>query len=70
LNAHFHFHVCVIDGVFSEDPEGDVIRAERVDLIALTTDGHTGLKRALLGSVSESVLKESHKPVLLERSMG
>ncbi|MCH7564555.1 MAG: universal stress protein [Gemmatimonadetes bacterium] len=47
----------------------DVIREERVDLIALTTDGHTGLRRALLGSVSESVLKESHKPVLLERSM-
>ncbi len=20
LNAHFHFHVCVIDGMFSEDP--------------------------------------------------
>lgn len=47
----------------------DVIREERVDLIALTTDGHTGLKRALLGSVSESVLKESHMPVLLERSI-
>ena len=24
LNAHFHFHVCVIDGVFSEDREGIV----------------------------------------------
>ncbi len=24
LNAHFHFHVCVIDGVFCEDPEGSV----------------------------------------------
>ena len=47
----------------------DVIREERVDLIALTTDGHTGLKRALLGSVSESVLKKSHTPVLLERPM-
>ncbi len=22
--ASFHFHVCVIDGVFSEDPEGSV----------------------------------------------
>lgn len=45
----------------------DVIREERVDLIALTTDGHAGLKRALLGSVSESVLRDSHTPVLLER---
>ena len=24
MNAHFHFHVCVIDGVFGEDPEGSV----------------------------------------------
>ncbi len=47
----------------------DVIREERVDLIALTTDGHTGLKRALVGSVSASVLKEGHTPVLLERSI-
>ena len=47
----------------------DVIREERVELVALTTDGHAGLKRALLGSVSESVLREGHTPVLLERSM-
>ncbi len=47
----------------------DVIREERVDWIALTTDGHAGLKRALLGSVSESVLRDSHTPVLLERSL-
>lgn len=47
----------------------DVIREERVDLIALTTDGHAGLKRALLGSVSESVLRDSHTPVLLERPL-
>ena len=47
----------------------DVIREERVDLIALTTDGHARLKRALLGSVSESVLRNSHTPVLLERSL-
>ncbi len=47
----------------------DIIQEERVDLIALTTDGHAGLKRALLGSVSEAVLKGGHTPVLLERSM-
>ncbi len=47
----------------------DVIREESVDLIALTTDGHAGLKRAILGSVSESVLKDCHTPVLLERAL-
>jgi nucleotide-binding universal stress UspA family protein len=47
----------------------DVVREERVDLIALTTDGHAGLKRAFWGSVSAAVLKEGHTAVLLERSM-
>ena len=34
LNAHFHFHVCVIDGLFSEDPEGSVQFHEATHLTA------------------------------------
>ena len=34
LNAHFHFHVCVIDGVFSEDAEGSVQFHEATHLTA------------------------------------
>ena len=36
LNAHFHFHVCVIDGVFSEDPLGSVQFHEATHLTAPT----------------------------------
>ena len=28
LNAHVHFHCCVIDGVFTEDGDGQVLVAE------------------------------------------
>ncbi len=34
LNAHFHFHVCVIDGVFGEDAEGSVQFHEATHLTA------------------------------------
>jgi len=34
LNAHFHFHVCVIDGVFREDPLGSVLFHEATHLMA------------------------------------
>lgn len=39
-----------------------------VDLIALTTHGRSGLKRWLLGSVAEEVVRSSSKPVLLVRA--
>lgn len=38
-----------------------------VDLIAIATHGYTGVKRALLGSVTDKVLRASRWPLLLER---
>jgi nucleotide-binding universal stress UspA family protein len=38
-----------------------------VDLIALATHGYTGVKRALLGSVTDKVLRAARWPLLLER---
>ena len=38
-----------------------------VDLIALATHGYTGVKRALLGSVTDKVLRAAKWPLLLER---
>jgi nucleotide-binding universal stress UspA family protein len=38
-----------------------------VDLIAIATHGYTGVKRALLGSVTDKVLRASKWPLLLER---
>ncbi len=37
------------------------------DLIAMTTHGRSGVKRFLLGSVAEKILRHSPKPVFLVR---
>jgi nucleotide-binding universal stress UspA family protein len=38
-----------------------------IDLIAMTTHGRSGVKRFLLGSVAEKVLRYSPKPIFLIR---
>ena len=38
-----------------------------VDLIAMTTHGRSGIKRFLLGSVAEKILRHSAKPIFLVR---
>lgn len=38
-----------------------------IDLIAMTTHGRSGVRRFLLGSVTEKVLRHSPKPVFLVR---
>ena len=40
-------------------------REENVDLIVMGTHGRTGLKRLLLGSVAEAVVRHAPCPVLL-----
>jgi nucleotide-binding universal stress UspA family protein len=44
-----------------------VARITRAELIAIATRGHTGLKRAFLGSTTESVLQNAPCPVLVVR---
>jgi nucleotide-binding universal stress UspA family protein len=41
------------------------IRYHHIDLVAMTTHGRTGLRRVLLGSVAEHVLRHITVPVLL-----
>jgi len=41
-----------------------------IDLIAMSTHGHSGVKRWLLGSVAEKVIRHATKPILLVRSAG
>jgi len=41
--------------------------AQDVDLIAIATHGYTGVKRAILGSVTDKVLRAAKWPLLLER---
>lgn len=40
----------------------------KVDLLVLGTHGRRGIKRLLAGSVSESVMREAHCPVVVARS--
>jgi nucleotide-binding universal stress UspA family protein len=57
----------------SGDPAEEIVdcaRRERVDLIAMSTHGRTGLRRVLLGSVAEAVVRRARRPVLLVRGAG
>src|SRR5512134_24986 len=48
-------------------PEQILTAADRLaaDLIIMGTHGRSGLRRALMGSVAEEVLRRSHRPVLV-----
>jgi nucleotide-binding universal stress UspA family protein len=45
----------------------DYIEEEKIDLVAMTTHGRTGLTRLIYGSVAEKVLHKIKVPVLLLR---
>jgi nucleotide-binding universal stress UspA family protein len=58
-------HVRVVEGT---DPAGAIdraVREDQVDFVAMSTRGSSGLKRFVLGSVAERVVRESVVPVLL-----
>jgi len=53
---------------------GDVARSimefsekESIDLVVMTTHGKSGLRRAVMGSVADAVIRQSGKPVLVIR---
>ncbi len=52
------------------DPAESILRLadrEQVDMIVIGTHGKTGLKRILMGSVAEAIVREAHCPVLTVR---
>lgn len=53
----------------SGDPASEILRVS-ADLIAMSTHGRTGVKRWVLGSVTEKVLRSSEVPLLIVRSPG
>jgi nucleotide-binding universal stress UspA family protein len=59
--------------VVAEGPPAETIvgaaAAKRVDLLVLGTHGRTGLKRAILGSVAEEVLRTAACPVVTVRAI-
>jgi len=42
-------------------------KKEKIDLVVMTTHGKSGLKRAIMGSIADVVIRESGKPVLVIR---
>ena len=49
------------------DPAGMIVEtaeSEKVDLVVMGTHGRTGLKRLLMGSVAEAVVRRARCPVL------
>jgi universal stress protein A len=43
----------------------ELVQEESVDLIVMGTHGRTGVKHLVMGSVTRSVLKTDHRPVLI-----
>jgi nucleotide-binding universal stress UspA family protein len=57
--------------VTNGDPAREIIKyevAHEIDLVAMASHGRTGLIRALLGSVTDAVLRGGGKPVLVVRA--
>jgi len=66
IGTGVRFRAAVVEGD-AADALARYAAATAVDLIVMTTHGRTGLARALLGSVSDGVVRHSHRPVLLAR---
>ncbi len=45
----------------------DIANDDEIDLVVMTTHGASGLKRAIMGSVADRVIRESGKPVMVIR---
>ncbi|MFO7893763.1 MAG: universal stress protein [Longimicrobiales bacterium] len=48
----------------------ELAEEEDVDLIALGTHGRGGIRRLILGSVADKVIRGTHRPVLVHRGVG
>ncbi len=48
----------------------EVVKQQRIELVAMATHGRAGLSRFFLGSVADSLLHDVHIPVLLLNSEG
>ena len=51
------------------DAISDYAQKNGVDLIVIATDGYTGMKKLMFGSVALRVLHDANVPVLLIRSV-
>ncbi len=61
-------HTALLDGPVSRELEG-YIREHAIKLVAMSTHGHGGLRRAWLGSVADRLVRHIDVPLLLIRPM-
>jgi len=69
INADIPVNVHVLIG----NPAGDIVDFAtelEVDLVVIATHGMTGIKRLLIGSVTEKVVRMAHCPVFTVKSFG
>lgn len=55
----------VVDAVDVSRAIVDFAQQEKADFVAMATHGRSGLRRLLLGSVAEVVIRHSHVPVIV-----
>jgi len=60
-----HAEIRVVESADAGAVIVDAVRNELVELIAMTTEGASGLRRMILGSVAQDVVRRSEIPVLL-----
>jgi nucleotide-binding universal stress UspA family protein len=63
----------VITSVWYSRPAEAIVDAARlrgVDMIVMSTHGRSGIRRAVMGSVAESVLRQTPTPILLVSAAG
>lgn len=59
---------CNVRTISGRPAEAIIAESANYDLVVTGTMGRTGLKRALMGSVAETVVRLAHCPVLVVRS--
>jgi nucleotide-binding universal stress UspA family protein len=66
----FKVQTHVVAGKYPPSAILDAVQSLAVDLIALETHGRRGLRRLLLGSVADKVIRGGSMPVFVHRSPG
>lgn len=64
LGKDVEVEILVVSGQNVSEVIAETARERGADLIALSTHGRSGLRRMILGSVAEGVLRHAHVPVI------
>jgi len=71
FRKHLPEQLAVLEFIQIGSPAGEIVNAARdwpADLVVIGSHGRGGLKRALMGSVAEAVMRQAPCPVLVARA--